>query len=516
MPREEVGEDLDKQRVAAEEAHAARQRGDWTAAAAQWMSYCRRFDDDASGFLFASEALMQLSRIDEAEEVLASGLLRHPDDNALRSTYARVAERRSDWAGALTRWQTLLDRRADDPSAYAGVGRAMSQLAQAQLIEADEVVRNGVALYPKNPDVLGTYARLAVARRDWVEALARWQLCLERLGDDPISHMSVGAVLRELRRLDDADTLLQAAVDKFPAHPGLLAEFARVAAERRDLPEALKRWTTFRDCFPNDPRGHDAVRAISSELGHPAEIASDIDEASPSLAPDKQLTELFLRFESLGDSAEFGMVQWHFGANPLGLLRFASVPPASLCAALQAKFFGLGAPETTVLAAERGEWIARDTRCNLAMHTFLREGTANRERTLALMCRRLQYLRDKLLADLSAAQKHLVYASREKLGDDEVLPLWCALRDYGNNRLLLVRPADDAHPPGMLRRIEDGLIFGYIDRLSVENPSFDLWLQICREADAIWSSAAEFGELIEPVEYNQLVDVDMTVDSAHA
>ena len=51
----------------------------------------------------------------------------------------------------------------------------------------------------------------------------------------------------------------------------------------------------------------------------------------------------------------------------------------------------------------------------------------------------------------------------------------------------------------MLRRIERGLIIGYIDQLSVEKPSCDLWLQLCREADSIWSMATDFGELIEPI-----------------
>jgi hypothetical protein len=110
-------------------------------------------------------------------------------------------------------------------------------------------------------------------------------------------------------------------------------------------------------------------------------------------------------------------------------------------------------------------------------------------------------LRDKLLTDLTEAQKHLVYACRHPLLEEEVRPLWQALRAYGDNRLLFVRPADDAHPPGMLRYIEHGLIIGYIDRLSVDSPSYDLWLQMCKEADSIWSAGmVEFAELIEPVE----------------
>jgi hypothetical protein len=135
----------------------------------------------------------------------------------------------------------------------------------------------------------------------------------------------------------------------------------------------------------------------------------------------------------------------------------------------------------------------------MMMHTCLQESGSDRDRTFPLICRRLRYLRDKLLADLAEAEKHLVYTCGNPLGDDDVRPLWQALRTYGDNRLLFVQPADTAHPPGMLRRIEDGLIIGYIDQLSIDNPSYELWLQMCIEADSIWSARTASGEWIEPV-----------------
>ena len=104
-------------------------------------------------------------------------------------------------------------------------------------------------------------------------------------------------------------------------------------------------------------------------------VAQDhgLENALLRLAPDRSREDLLLRFESLGDGTEFGVVQWYFGANPLGLLRFTHTPPGLLCAALRAKFQGVGEPENTVLFANRGEWISQDTRYLLAMHTHLRE-----------------------------------------------------------------------------------------------------------------------------------------------
>src|ERR1700761_1738697 len=77
--------------------------------------------------------------------------------------------------------------------------------------------------------------------------------------------------------------------------------------------------------------------------------------------------DVALRFESLGGTGhgcEFGLFQRHFGAEPLGLLRWADTPVDLLIKALESRFEGVGAPDNTILfAPEDGtEWWTRDKR----------------------------------------------------------------------------------------------------------------------------------------------------------
>src|ERR1041384_3955367 len=59
----------------------------------------------------------------------------------------------------------------------------------------------------------------------------------------------------------------------------------------------------------------------------------------------RPLRELMLRFESIGENCEFGLVQRRCGAEPLGLFRFASAPLPKLLAGLGARFEGLSHPD---------------------------------------------------------------------------------------------------------------------------------------------------------------------------
>jgi hypothetical protein len=126
----------------------------------------------------------------------------------------------------------------------------------------------------------------------------------------------------------------------------------------------------------------------------------------------------------------------------------------------------------------------------MAMHTLIRVGNDDREKRFMLICRRLRFLRDKLISDLELAEKHFVYSSRYRLPDEEIRSLWQAMRGYGENRLLFVQPAEGTEQPGTSRMLERDLIVGCLDRLSVEEPSFDLWLLLCREAHSHWTGSA--------------------------
>jgi hypothetical protein len=197
-------------------------------------------------------------------------------------------------------------------------------------------------------------------------------------------------------------------------------------------------------------------------------------------------TELVLRFESLGDSCEFGMVQRRVGAEPLGLFRFAGAPLRHLIAAMEARFEGVADPEDIRVEPENGEYMIKLTRYDFIYHTHVRIGEADPAVLHRQQSRTVRFLTDKLIADLESPGKIMVFRQNEPLLANDLVDFRAALAAYGPAILLWVQAARTGHPPGSVVAVDDTLMIGYVSRLAErENaPDFDLqsWLAVLRKA----------------------------------
>src|SRR5205823_11747678 len=101
-------------------------------------------------------------------------------------------------------------------------------------------------------------------------------------------------------------------------------------------------------------------------------IAANGPVEEPEPAPLSS-RDLIMRFESLGESCEFGLVQRRCEAEPLGLFRFASAPLPKLLAALGADFVGFGEPDAldVALSANGREYMIKDKRFGLLYHAWV-------------------------------------------------------------------------------------------------------------------------------------------------
>src|ERR1019366_3700845 len=114
----------------------------------------------------------------------------------------------------------------------------------------------------------------------------------------------------------------------------------------------------------------------------------------------------------------------------------------ALCVALQERFDGLNDPADLEIKLIGAEYHTYGSRYQMRMHTHIvqSEYKGSPEQLQAQLFRRLRYLKDKLLDDLRSAEKILVWQTGvgSCLSDKAIVRMHHALRDYGDNTLLVV------------------------------------------------------------------------------
>jgi hypothetical protein len=301
--------------------------------------------------------------------------------------------------------------------------------------------------------------RLAQARGDWEAMLG----CATRLCDlaprAAVGFAGVARALLELGRLDEAEQAAAHAMQRFEASPDPYATYARVSMARTQWEEAERRWAAMEARFPAHPLAARARRQCLEKLRFLGGDAGLTEPVQPNDGATAAQADFLMNFESLGPNCEFGFLQKGFGAEPLGLLRWAGTAPEALIEALKHRFDGVGDAAQTQLTVKNRLYFATDLRFGLRIHTGIREGEVPAARVLEKQCARMRFLRDRLLDDLSTQQKVFVHAPY-RIGEATLDEIMRRLGDYGPNTLLCVRLADADHAPGSMS-ISGRLVTGY-------------------------------------------------------
>jgi len=482
------------------------QEGKWADALVSWEGLATRYPDLSATYLGLARELRDLGRIEESESIFRKMLDRFPANPKPALDYAMLAYARREWPEAIRRFQLVRSRFPDVLDGHRFVGDLL--FGQRQFDEADAVLREAISRFPDEPRLAISYAWSAHLKGDkvgdWKEASERWYALVSRFPDEKLGYAMVGFVwTKYLGRIDEAETLLLTGMRRFPDDIAIARQYARAADYRQDWGEALRRWDALAARWPNDRtilegRGETEARRRLIEIDNPQGISSPaVVQQAADLGSQGRTEEghLLMQFESLGEDCEFGLVQRHFGVEPLGLLRWVSLTPEALCLALEERFEGLEDPEDLEIKLIGPEYLTYGRRYKMSMHTYIVESEykGSPKQLQAQLFRRLRYLKDKLLDDLKSAEKILVWQSGvgSFLSDEAVLRMHRAILDHGDNTLLVVRRHRDQSAAPIIEQRMPGLLvatlhqvdklIGSDGKVRLSSP-FDGWLTLCRKA----------------------------------
>jgi tetratricopeptide (TPR) repeat protein len=474
------------------------QKRDWAEALRRWEFLRARFPGELLGVLGQAEALRELGRIADAEAVLTEATEKFPPDEWLAVSLARTAAAGADWDEALRRWETAIRYFPNNPSSHVGKAETLSSLGR--LDEAEAVLCVAAKRFVDDPLLTQAQATIALRRGNWEEAITHWSRGRDKFPRAPAFFVGLGQAFMGAGRMDDAEALSADAFARFPDDREVVTLRAQVATTARNWEEAAKRWEDVRKRFPEHPeviqRAPQVAFLAKSEM---AGQGLDPDQTSTSettvLGDETAASKLMMNFENLGNNCELGFVQRFHGCEPLGLLRFSAMPYDLLMLALENRFSGVGDPANTILEPhpETREFFLSDKRYNMMAHTFTHENAIDPQKFFQQQCRRLTYLRRKLITDLENCEKILVFRTADFLSNEQIWALFRRIETYGPNTLLCARLETDAARDGRLEQLDDRLWVAYIKIVPPSAIEFDInqasWLKVCRQVYASWAQS---------------------------
>jgi hypothetical protein len=202
------------------------------------------------------------------------------------------------------------------------------------------------------------------------------------------------------------------------------------------------------------------------------------DWRARALVPDWK--RIAFKFQSVGQSCEFGLVQRQCEAEPLGLFRFCYISEHDLIQCLRSEFSELTDEEKLKIVPHvypgsgNAEYYGECKGLNLRYHTFI---PADQNLDVDVL-RRKESTRLKMLVrlfreDLDDGEKVFVLLRKHApLDEFEVLPVISLMRRYNPKAALLwitVAGPDERHLVGQCEMVGNNLLKGYIDRFSGPN-----------------------------------------------
>ena len=141
-------------------AHEAARRKDWAEASRRFEHLRQRAPERFEGYHeSAAGALINASRPDEAEAVIAEGLRRLPENWQMWHAAARIAERLGKRDEAIRRWEAMRERFPMQPLGFLDGAEALARSGRGE--DAATLILQAHDFFPGNKDIAAAAVRLA-------------------------------------------------------------------------------------------------------------------------------------------------------------------------------------------------------------------------------------------------------------------------------------------------------------------------------------------------------------------
>ncbi len=189
----------------------------WSLALKRWDLAAAKFSDNIDIFKGQANTLIQLRRFERAEISFQELCQKYSEQDVGFIGLAELAMAQKQWNLALTRWNIILNRFADNSSALRG--RARVFIALRCFLEAKADGKRLHQEHPHLPDGLLILFEIALAQQQWNIALQKANELVEKFPRNINAWHKKGLVLMSLKHYEDAETVFKLIHNRFPQKP---------------------------------------------------------------------------------------------------------------------------------------------------------------------------------------------------------------------------------------------------------------------------------------------------------
>lgn len=454
---------------------------------------------DLGACLTEGTAALDSGQFEQAELLFRTAADAYPNEFWPAYWLATKLIREGRVTEATVAFRELVNAFPDEPFSY--VGLAIAYLGTHEYRQVEDAVEAGMARCGYDYWLGFNHAQCADNQFDYATADVRWAKLVEAFPEDPGALGRWARVLTSLGEYDRVEALLSAATEEMASHPQVLFSLAMLKSARQLHAEAVVLWRQLRALKPNDME----VQTAWGQAEQAAQFALP-EESATAKGAEASGESILAGFVSLGEDCEFGLFQRHFGVEPLGLFRWASVKPRHLSKLLEDGVEAIADPANTTLAIDlhQNVYYLCMPSYSLQFNTMVKAQTVDEVAFLTEQNRRTKFLLRHLLGQFEDGEKIFVYKCNGPLDRSAARRLGDALRRYGDVRLLYVAEAATAAESGLLERVDSGLVIGLLTGLGTQNGAwkipYERWQALCEAAQTAFAdpvSAPESELVIE-------------------
>jgi len=426
---------------------------------------------------------MDEGRFEAARASFESAQLSQPDSFWPAFWMAMILARSGRNGEAIDVYRQIVAKHPDD--SYGYVGLASTLITAKDYDQADATLVEGIARCGFEYWLGFNLALSADSGFDHPLASERWEKVVAHYPQEGYALGRWARALINIGELDKAERLLLDAGQALAGHTQVLFSRAMLASARGHDEESAVQWRRLRAANPGDMEIEGAWG-----LSEQALLFAEGETPSP-LQP--AANETLNQFTSLGGDCEFGLVQRHYGLEPLGLLRWSSSSPANLSRLLDDGLERIGDPAHTSLTADNDQdvYYLTLTAYDLMINTMVKIRTVDADKFLSQQNRRTSFLLRQLLGQFDDGDKIFVYKTNEPLDQAVAQRLCQSVARYGDVRLLYVAAAGLGEESGGLEVVGKNLIIARLAGIGPLERSWNIpygaWLDLCERVERAFS-----------------------------